>query len=87
MTEQEERSAPRIDAMAEIAARWGITVNEADAFLESVGYVEKAHKWCPACFRPIEETAGDPVPAYGKEYCRSCGSALFHNVRDQGVSR
>jgi len=42
---------------------------------------------CPSCFRHLEETDGDPVDAYGKTYCRFCGSSLFDTVRDQGVTR
>jgi len=38
---------------------------------------------CPACFRPLEETDGEPVSGYGKTYCRSCSAALFDNVSEQ----
>jgi len=76
-------STERIDAMAEVSVRWGITVNEADAFLESVGFVEDADKWCPSCFRPLDDTDGEPLSAYGKTYCRGCGAALFDNVKER----
>lgn len=73
----------RIAAIGEVAVRWGVTVNEADAFLESVGFVEEAHKWCPACFRRLDDTDGEPVSGYGKTYCRGCAVALFDNVRER----